>query len=228
MILFRTRVGVRFRAPTSRAMRATWLLGGLVPTLLAAALAWPGRAGAAPPGGVGIAVLNVNGSGCRQGTAAVALAPDNTAFTVTYSGYLAQVGVGAGRNDAAKDCRINVSLRPPAGYAYTVDSVDYRGFADLADGAAATVYATYYVNGSTRPPYRTYMLTGAFSDNWQATDVATAAVYGACGATRVLSIDTQLRVEPGTSDPASTTSFVAMDSTDASVHSTYRLAWEQC
>ncbi|CAM5378677.1 hypothetical protein SALBM311S_06184 [Streptomyces alboniger] len=34
----------------------------------------------------------MNGSGCPQGTAAVAVSEDNTAFTVTYSDYLAQAG----------------------------------------------------------------------------------------------------------------------------------------
>jgi hypothetical protein len=42
-----------------------------------------------------IDVVTVNGSGCPPGSAAVAVSPDNTAFTVTYSQYLAQVGVGS-------------------------------------------------------------------------------------------------------------------------------------
>lgn len=209
-------------------MRRTLIVSGLAVVLLGSPLTVAAPAYAAPPGGVGIDVLNVNGSGCRQGTVAVALSPDNTAFTVTYSGYLAQVGVGAGRNDGLKDCRINVRVSPPAGHAYAVDTVDYRGFASLAAGADAVEYATYYVNGSARPAYRTYSFAGPFSDTWQTSDVASSPVYGACGATRVLSIDTQLQVRVGSSDPATTTSFITMDSADGSVRTTYHLAWQRC
>lgn len=209
-------------------MRRTLIVSGLAVVLLGSPLNVAARAYAAPADGVGIDVLNVNGSGCRQGTVAVALSPDNTAFTVTYGGYLAQVGVGAGRNDGVKDCRINVRVSPPQGYAYAVDTVDYRGFASLAPGASAVQYATYYFNGSTRPPYRTYVFVGQFNDDWQASDVASSPVYGACGATRVLSVDTQLQVQVGSSDPAATTSFITMDSADASVRTTYHLAWKQC
>jgi hypothetical protein len=209
-------------------MRRASIVVGLVVVLLGSPLNAAGRAYAAPANGVGLDVLNVNGSGCRQGTTAVALSPDNAAFTVTYSGYLAQAGIGAGRNDGLKDCRINVRVTPPAGYAYTVDTVDYRGFASLAAGATAVEYATYYFNGSTRPPYRTYSFAGQFDDYWQTTDVASSPAYGACGATRVLSIDTQLQVQVGSSDPAATTSFITMDSTDGTVRTTYHLAWRQC
>jgi hypothetical protein len=209
-------------------MRRASIASALAIVLLGSLLNVAAPAYAAPADGVGLDVLNVNGSGCRQGTVAVALSPDNTAFTVTYSGYLAQVGVGAGRNDSLKDCRINVRVIPPEGYAYTVDKVDYRGFASLATGATAVEYATYFFNGSTRPPYRTYTFAGPFDDVWQTTDVASSPVYGACGATRVLSIDTQLQVQVGSSDPATTTSFITMDSTDGSVRTTYHLAWTLC
>ncbi|WP_228004598.1 DUF4360 domain-containing protein [Amycolatopsis sp. YIM 10] len=52
-----------------------------------------------PPDHFTIDVVTVNGSGCPAGTAAVAVSPDNKAFTVTYSDFLAQVGVGATPTD---------------------------------------------------------------------------------------------------------------------------------
>src|SRR4051794_3787745 len=62
----------------------------LAPTALASAAhaqAAPGWAVPPPPDKIVIDVVTVNGSGCRPGTAAVAVSPDNTAFTVTYSEY---------------------------------------------------------------------------------------------------------------------------------------------
>jgi hypothetical protein len=35
-------------------------------------------------------------------------------------------------------------------------------------------------------------------------------------------------VAAGTSNPATTTSFMAMDSTDGSINTTYHFAWRQC
>src|SRR3712207_1310352 len=60
-----------------------------------------------------IDVVTVNGSGCPVGTAAVAVAPDNTAFTVTYSDYLAQVGVGAKPTDFRKNCQLALQVHVP-------------------------------------------------------------------------------------------------------------------
>src|SRR5690349_8784033 len=49
------------------------------------------HAGPRPTDRIEIKVVKTNGSGCRAGSAEVAVSPDNTAFTVTYSTYLAQV-----------------------------------------------------------------------------------------------------------------------------------------
>lgn len=71
------------------------LLGGAIAALFATALPGPDPSSGIvdpPPDKIVIKVATVNGSGCPQGTAAVAVSPDNTAFTVTYSDYLAQVG----------------------------------------------------------------------------------------------------------------------------------------
>lgn len=198
---------------------------------VATAISVPAAAADPPPekDRVGVDVLNVNGSGCRQGTAAASVSPDNRAFTITYSKYLAQVGVGATKADEHRDCRLKLKVRPPAGYAYTILRVDYRGYADLAAGAGANLRASYYFQGP-KPAGRVHPLAGPLDSNWQVTDVAptSALVYGPCGAARNLSVDTELTVSAGRSDVASTTSYLAMDSTDGAVQSTYHLGWKRC
>jgi hypothetical protein len=69
-----------------------------------------------PPDRIIIDVVTVNGSGCRPNTAAVAVSPDNTAFTVTYSEYLAQVGVGSKPTDFRKNCQLNLRVHVPQGF----------------------------------------------------------------------------------------------------------------
>ncbi|GAB1643667.1 DUF4360 domain-containing protein [Krasilnikovia sp. MM14-A1259] len=177
-----------------------------------------------------IDVVTVNGTGCPPGSAAIAVSPDNTAFTVTYSAYTAQVGVGAAPTDWRKNCQLNIVVHVPQGFTYAISKVDYRGFASLASGASAMERANYYFQGSSQTAYINHNFNGPLGDDWQATDeVAVAAlVWAPCGALRNLNINTELRAMAGTSDTAHTTSFIAMDSTDGAIDTTYHFAWATC
>lgn len=221
--------------PTQRALaRLTAALGATVVTLAATALA--PSAGAAtllapgPTDKVTIDLVSVNGSGCRPGSAAIAVAPDNTAFTVTYSEYLAQVGKGALPTDLRKNCQLALRVNVPQGFTYAVGKVDYRGFASLERGALGSQNAGYYFQGMSKTVSRNHKFRGPTKDNWQATDTVPlgSLQYKQCGEERNFNINTELRVDGGTSDTAATTSFMTMDSTDGSLNSTYHFAWKKC
>ncbi|EMF01561.1 DUF4360 domain-containing protein [Streptomyces mobaraensis NBRC 13819 = DSM 40847] len=186
--------------------------------------------GAPPPGRIQIDVVSVNGSGCPAGTAAVAVAGDNTAFTVSYSNYLAQVGVGSKPTDFRKNCQLGLNVHVPQGYTYAIAKADYRGFAHLQSGATGLEKASYYFQGMQQTTSTSHRFSGPFSDDWQTTDVTDvdALVYAPCGTQRILNVNTELRVSAGTSDPGSTTSFMAMDSADGSVNTLYHFEWKQC
>jgi len=177
-----------------------------------------------------IDVVTVNGSGCPAGTAAVAVSLDNEAFTVTYSAYLAQVGVGALPTDFRKNCQISLVVHVPQGFTYAIAQADYRGFASIATGANFAERANYYFQGQTPTTYMTHTWNGAFVDDWQSTDTTDLAslVYAPCGALRNFNINTELRVNAGTSDTKKTTSFASMDSTDGSITTTYHFHWATC
>ena len=177
-----------------------------------------------------VGLVTVNGSGCPAGTASVASAPDKTAFTVTYSNYLAQVGGGAKPTDFRKNCQIMVRVNAPQGFTYGVASADYRGYASLARGASAREQANYYFQGQSQTASVSHPFYGPMDGNWQASDVTNigSVVYAPCGATRDLAINTQLKVSAGTSNPHTTTSFMTMDSTDGSLTTIYHLSWKKC
>jgi hypothetical protein len=180
-----------------------------------------------PPDKIVIKVATVNGSGCPAGTAAVAVSGDNTAFTVTYSDYLAQVGGNSDPTAFRKNCQLNLLVHVPAGFTYAIASVDYRGFASLQRGASAMQRASYYFQGSSNTAARTHSYNGPYNDNWQATDSTEWAqlVWAPCGVQRNFNINTELRVNKGTSTG---TSFMAMDSTDGEIDTIYHLAWQPC
>jgi hypothetical protein len=183
----------------------------------------------APPAPIVIDGVTANGTGCPTGTAAVSVSPDGTAFTVTYSNYLAQVGPGTAPADSSKNCRLDLTVRVPNGLTYAVASAGYQGFASVAPGASGTLRAGYHFQGDLRTTHSTHRFAGGFTNNWQATDTVNvhALAFAPCGEQRDFTIDTELRVDPGTSNPGAT-SFLEMDSTDGSIKTVYRLALKQC
>ncbi|MCS0601347.1 DUF4360 domain-containing protein [Streptomyces sp. LP11] len=181
-----------------------------------------------PPDKIVIDVATVNGSGCPAGTAAIAVSPDNTAFTVTYSHYLAQAGGNSDPTAFRKNCQLNLIVHVPQGFTYAIASADYRGFLSLQPGASATQKASYYFQGSSATVPITHPYRGSYNDDWQATDTTDWAqlVWAPCGVLRNFNINTELRVNAG-SNPDKV-SFMTMDSTDGDISTTYHFAWEHC
>lgn len=179
------------------------------------------------PDYVRIDVVTVNGSGCPAGTAAVAAADNRTAFTITYSDYLAQAGAGSSPTDFRKNCQVNIRVTYPQGFTYGIAQADYRGFAHLESGATSMEKGTYYFQGMSQSASRTHNFYGPKNDNWQATDRAQVweIVYAPCGEVRHLNVNTELRVHAGSSKA---TSFMTMDSTDSSVSTKYQFSWKRC
>ena len=183
-----------------------------------------------PPDRMAIDVVTANGSGCPAGTTEVAVSPDNTRFTVTYSEYSALVGVGAKPLDFRKNCQISLDVHVPHGFTYAIARADYRGFAHLEKGASGYQAANYYFQGESPTARTRHDFTGYVDGNWQTTDeVGIASLsFRPCGETAYLNINTELRVNAGRSDRKSTTSFLTMDSTDADLDTVYHVAWRKC
>ncbi|MEU3776581.1 DUF4360 domain-containing protein [Streptomyces sp. NPDC032472] len=212
--------------PLRTALTAVAVAGSLLALSPSAGAAAP----TAPPAGkVTVDVATVNGSGCRPGTAAVAVSPDNSAFTVTYSDYLAQAGPGIPVTEGRKNCLLSLIVNVPQGFTYAVSKVDYRGYGSLADGALGTQKASYYFQGMSQTASRSHQFHGALQDNWQVTDTTgiQALVFAPCGEKRNFNINTELRAEIGTSD-SSETSYMAVDSTDGSINTVYHFQWKEC
>jgi hypothetical protein len=174
-----------------------------------------------------IDLVAMAGSGCRPGTADVAVSPDNTAFTAIYSDYLAEAGPGIATTAGRRNCQLNVLVHVPQGFTFAITKVDYRGYALLQRGATATQRANYYFQGMSESTFTSHPIAAPLDDNWFASDEVpvAAVVWHPCGELRNLNINTELRVAKGTS---TTPSFVTMDSTDGSIATTYHFAWSRC
>jgi len=157
------------------------------------------------------------------------VSPDNTAIGVTYSSYVAAVGVGASPTDFRKNCNLNLLVHVPSGFTYAIAAVDYSGAALLAAGASAVLRTRLFFQGQPAPTLVDHSLSGRFDDPWWFTDTVdpAALVFAPCDSQPHLNIATEVRVTLGTSDPATTTSLMAMDGIDTAPHM-YHLVWKHC
>jgi hypothetical protein len=202
-------------------------------TLLASLAATGASATAASAAGPGdemvIDVAAANGTGCPLGTADVTMAPDNKAFTVTYSQFTAQTGPGAKPTDFRKNCQLALNMHVPQGYTFAIAGADYRGYAHLARGASGAESANYYFQGERQSTRIQHNFTGPADADWQRTDsVGIASLsFLPCGEKRYLNVNTELRVNRGGSS-SKASSFLTMDSTDGRIDTVYHVAWKKC
>jgi hypothetical protein len=206
------------------------VIGATVLTLFSLLFSSPASATDDPPAEeVLVDILAAHGSGCPPGTVFVHMWPDNLTFTVVYSEYVARIGPGAPLLDFRKSCQLSVRVHVPDGYTYALYRTGHSGFGDLAEGATGTQRASYYFQGSPNTNTRTHAFAGPLNDHWYNTDESDLAVleWHPCGELRNLNINTELRVNAGTSSPDKV-SFMTMDSTDGDISTVYHLAWKEC
>lgn len=72
---------------------------------------------------------------------------DVNSFTLIFDSYVASVGPGVGITESRKNCQLNLDLRYPGGFQYSVYSTIYRGYVGIDKGVSATQSATYYFSG---------------------------------------------------------------------------------
>jgi hypothetical protein len=200
-------------------------------TVLALSLSVPAHAApvaaptSIPSAKITLEVLAAAGSGCAPGTAAVVGNADNTGFRIRYSDFVAEGGGGADVTDRRKNCQAAVLVTAPAGWTFAIAEADYRGRARLYSGATGLQKTNYYWQGSSENSSTEQTFTGPFSGFWATKDAAPVLAYTPCGGQKVLNINTELRVDPGTSSSRST---LSMRSSDGDVDTLFNLAWEQC
>jgi hypothetical protein len=186
----------------------------LVSSLIGLLLAAPTTVASAaitPSDRITVEVVTVNGSGCPAGTATVSANPDNTSFSVTYTDFVAEAGGTASPTGFRKNCQLSLRISVPRGR------------------ASGTELAAYYFQGSSETTSMSHQFDGPYSRTRQAVDTTDVAelVFAPCGVQRNFNINSELRVDAGTSDPA-VTNAMTMGSTRGSLQTLYSLSWRSC
>jgi hypothetical protein len=215
---------------TFRLTRARWAALASVVTLAAIPLA-PGVASAddsSPPSSkITLDVVTVNGSGCPAGTATATMNSDNTGFRINYTAFRAEDGGTAAPTDFRQNCQVNLNVHIPSGFTFAVARADYWGKAHLEAGATALERSNYYYQSTSDNNYVDHSFTGAYDGTWHAIDVTEVAelVYAPCGVVRNLNINTELRVNSGTSTAKS---WISMRGSDGEAYTFVNFAWKTC
>lgn len=199
-------------------------------TALSCGITTPAGASATdvPPGQVQVDLKSVNGSGCKAGTTAAVMNPDNTAFTLTYSDFTAEAGPGVDAVKKRRNCQLGINVHVPQGFTVAISRSDYRGYADLRDGATGTFRTSYYIQGESGTVHVDEDFYGPYQDNWQVSHETAWVdlVWGKCGRSTLFNVNQQLMVKPG--DYASNSSFLTMDSTDHGAETVFNVSWRRC
>jgi hypothetical protein len=147
------------------------------------------------------------------------LSDDRTIMTLIFDEYVASIGPGVDITNNRKNCQLNINLRYPSGFQYSIFSADYRGYAYLEEGVTGTQKSTYYFSGQTDqvfippnsfplshfPPHpltqpsqtsTTTNWAGPLDSDYLLHDEAdsTSVVWSPCGANGALNINSQLRL----------------------------------
>lgn len=178
-----------------------------------------------PDGNITAEVVAANGSGCAPGTARVVANSDKTGFRIRYSDFVAEAGSGVDTTARRKNCQLGVVLTVPAGWTFAVAAVDYRGRARLSAGATGLQRTNYYWQGSSDSGRTEVTFAGPYNGFWSTRDVAHALIYLPCEQQRVLNINTELRVDAGTSSGRSS---MSMTATDGDADTLFNLNWTRC
>ena len=177
--------------------------------------------------GVGIQVVTVIGSGCSLGSVRIRELPDLAGFIAAYGDFRATVN-GGNILDFRKNCQFGVRIQAPPGYAYAAVSAQYRGYAKLARGTRGVQQTSYYFQGQPQTISMSHPMSGPFSGFWRHAEYVRLSALGgeACGQSRILNINAEVRVYPGARDTGAT-SYLDMGSANRG-YAIYRFNRTHC
>ncbi|WEW61518.1 hypothetical protein PRK78_007008 [Emydomyces testavorans] len=184
--------------------------------------------GPAPdPEKVQIVGVTYGGTGCPSGTVSHVLSDDRQVMTLIFDKYVASIGPDVPVTENRKNCQLNVNLRYPGGFQFSIFSADYRGYASLEKGVTGTQKSTYYFSGQTQQTNTQTDWKGPFTGDFLLHDQADSAstVWSPCGENGALNINSQVRLA---SAERAARGVITNDSLDASFKQIVHFRWQNC
>lgn len=106
------------------------------------------QASTTPPNSqVEIQEISYGGTGCPDKSATGLLSDDRTTLTLLFDRYIVESGPDIPASNRRKFCQLQMKIRYPGGFQYSIFGADYRGYASLQPNVTGTVQSTYYFSG---------------------------------------------------------------------------------
>ncbi|KAI9765011.1 MAG: hypothetical protein M1839_005682 [Geoglossum umbratile] len=211
-------------APSTVTMKVTSILGLTLALVASPAVAAP--AGSSPdPGTVHINNIGYGGSGCPQGSASASISGDQTTMTMIFDKYIASIGPNVDITESRKNCQLNIDVRYPAGFQYSIFTADYRGFADLDAGVTGTQKSTYYFSGQTQQFSTQSTFKGPVNKDYLEQDKADVVTWSPCASEGMVNINSQVRLQ--SSNPKAK-GLLTTDSVDVKFTQILHFQWRKC
>jgi hypothetical protein len=191
-----------------------------------AIIAAPSRFTGPDPSKVYLDSISYGGTGCPQGSVGKSVAEDRQSFTLIFDSFVASSGPSVPITEGRKNCQLNINLRFPQGFSYTVAQFDYRGYVQLPAGVSAEQKSTYYFQGQTTQASGLSRWDGPKVLDYRVSDrlEAAAMVWCPCGFVLPININSQVRLLNANGQAAQITT----DSIDGKVTHKYGLQWASC
>jgi len=171
--------------------------------------------------------VHYGGSGCPAGSVAVTVPPSAGTFTLLFTQLSAQAGPGVDAGEARRNCNLTVVFDFPAGWSFSIEGADVRGFAGLEEGVEARLRSTYSFPGAPREARAFDMaFSGEMDDNFTKRDVLAEDLGSPCAGRRNLHIKTEALVD--NRGAPSGRGLLTVDSVDGVLRQTYRLRFRRC
>jgi hypothetical protein len=203
------------------------MIGSLALAAAAIATTIPvGESGTPNKNEVFINRITYNGSGCPADSVAAAISEDLTSFTLLFSNFIASSGPGIQAPENRKNCQVNVDIRYPQGWSYSIASIDYRGYVNVPEGVTAVQKANYYFSGSVAQSSAETRFPGPRTEDYLVRNQIGISnlVWSRCGRIERGNVNAQVRLEGNLTQSAQ----ITVDSIDGTVQQIFGLQWKQC
>jgi len=175
------------------------------------------------PGSIHIKSITYGGSGCPQGSAAIQLSGGGANVTMAFERFVASTGPGIPMTERRKNCQLNVNIRHPTGFQYSILSIDYSGYAEISDGNTGTLRSLCYFSGSTQQTITQSVIHGPFNGDYVRRITVDTPTWSPCGSEGALNINSALLTGNSTKSGQSIADSVGL----RSLQNLY-LQWREC
>ncbi|KAF2745734.1 hypothetical protein M011DRAFT_478878 [Sporormia fimetaria CBS 119925] len=174
-----------------------------------------------------ISGVTYGGTGCPDQTVQGLLTDDKTTITLSFDAYTVQSGPNIPATERRKFCQLQLKLKYPAGFQFSIFGADYRGYASLEKGVQGTTQSTYYFSGQQNQTVIPTVFTGPMEGNYLKHDEVDAGStsWSPCGEQGMLNIKSEVRIVPMA---ATGLNLLTVDTVDGKFTQKYYTQWQKC